>query len=248
MALISLRMGRHPESRLIPSCREIPKPAGNTGKGRVFTDNGSSSRKNGIAVPPDLAKRQPTKNRREPTRYIRHEEGDFDTAAKPNRSLMTMAPVVGRTTTVCPPENANAAKDLIMTNMAISTTSSTAKWMEARPGEHSFIRVPAGDMAIVQRPTDIILGSSAGDARATVVTGLSLRAAVGPVATQVGLRAHLMSDEAKAFVAAGESFVAHETLNHSSREYVRDAVQVNSAEGFNARVRRSELYLSIHKY
>jgi len=161
---------------------------------------------------------------------------------------MTMAPVVGRTTTVCPPENANAAKDRIMTNTAISTTSSTAKWMEARPGEHSFIRVPAGDMAIVQRPTDIILGSSAGDARATVVTGLSLRAAVGPVATQVGLRAHLMSDEAKAFVAAGESFVAHETLNHSSREYVRDAVQVNSAEGFNARVRRSELYLSIHKY
>ncbi|NKJ08222.1 hypothetical protein FHT29_005232 [Rhizobium sp. SG741] len=135
-----------------------------------------------------------------------------------------------------------------MTNTAISTTSSTGKWMEARPGEHSFIRVPAVGMAIVQRPTDIILGSSAGDARATAVTGLSLRAAVGPVATQVGLRAHLMSDEAKAFVAIGESFAAHETVNHSSREYVRDAVQVNSAEGFNARVRRSELYLSIHKY
>ncbi len=48
-----------------------------------------------------------------------------------------------------------------------------------------------------------------------------------------------MSDEAKAFVAIGESFASHETVNHSSREYVRDTVHVNSAEGFNARVRRT---------
>ncbi len=36
-----------------------------------------------------------------------------------------------------------------------------------------------------------------------------------------------------------ESFAAHETVNHSSREYVRDTVHVNSVEGFNARVRRT---------
>ena len=40
-------------------------------------------------------------------------------------------------------------------------------------------------MAIVQRPADITPGSTAGDARAAVVTGLSLRAAVGAIATQV---------------------------------------------------------------
>ncbi len=48
-----------------------------------------------------------------------------------------------------------------------------------------------------------------------------------------------MSDEAKAFMAIGESFAAHETVNHSSREYVRDTAHVNSVEGFNARVRRT---------
>jgi hypothetical protein len=48
-----------------------------------------------------------------------------------------------------------------------------------------------------------------------------------------------MSDEAKAFMAIGESFAAHETVNHTSREYVRDTVHVNSVEGFNARVRRT---------
>jgi hypothetical protein len=94
-------------------------------------------------------------------------------------------------------------------------------------------------MAIVQRPADVTPGSTAGDARAAVVTGLSLRAAVGAITTQVGLHAHLMSDEAKTFMAIGESFAAHETVNHSSREYVRDAVHVNSVEGFNARVRRT---------
>jgi len=46
-----------------------------------------------------------------------------------------------------------------------------------------------------------------------------------------------MSDEAKAFMAIGESFAEHETVKHSSGEYVRDAVHVNSVEGFNSRVR-----------
>jgi hypothetical protein len=40
-------------------------------------------------------------------------------------------------------------------------------------------------------------------------------------------------------MAIGESFARHETVNHSNREYVRDAVHVNSAEGFNSRIRRT---------
>lgn len=33
-----------------------------------------------------------------------------------------------------------------------------------------------------------------------------------------------MSDEAKAFIALGENYASHDTVKHSSREYVRDAV------------------------
>lgn len=40
-------------------------------------------------------------------------------------------------------------------------------------------------------------------------------------------------------MSLGESFDEHETVKHSSGEYVRDAVHVNSAEGFNSRVRRT---------
>ena len=48
-----------------------------------------------------------------------------------------------------------------------------------------------------------------------------------------------MSGEWKAFMSLGESFAEHKTVKHSSGEYVRDAVHVNSAEGFNSRVRRT---------
>ncbi|OBQ83732.1 hypothetical protein A9K71_23190 [Mesorhizobium sp. WSM3873] len=58
-------------------------------------------------------------------------------------------------------------------------------------------------------------------------------------ATQLWMesRAQLMSDEWKAFMAVGESVAKHVTLKLSSGEDVRDAVHVNSVEGFNARVR-----------
>lgn len=106
-----------------------------------------------------------------------------------------------------------------------------------RKGQAKTEKTPV--MAIAQRPADLTPGSAAGDARATVVSSLSLRAAVGAIAMQVELHAHLMSDEAKAFMAIGESFATHQTVNHTDREYVRDTVHVNSVEGFNARVRRT---------
>ncbi len=40
-------------------------------------------------------------------------------------------------------------------------------------------------------------------------------------------------------MALGANYARHDTVKHSSREYVRDAVHVNSVEGFNARVRRT---------
>ena len=45
--------------------------------------------------------------------------------------------------------------------------------------------------------------------------------------------AHLMSDAAKAFVAVGQKFAAHDTINHRAKEYVRGSVHANSAEGFS---------------
>jgi hypothetical protein len=106
-----------------------------------------------------------------------------------------------------------------------------------RKGQANTEKTPI--IAMVQRPSDIVPGTLAGDARAAVVTGLSLRAAERAIETQIEPDAHLMSDEAKAFMAIGERFAGHETVNHSSGEYARGNVHVNSTEGFNSRVRRT---------
>jgi ISXO2-like transposase domain len=83
------------------------------------------------------------------------------------------------------------------------------------------------------------VGAAAGDARAAVVDDLSTSEAKQILETEVEPEARLMSDEWKAFIAVGKGFAAHDTVRHSRREYVRGSVHVNSAEGFNARVRRT---------
>ena len=50
---------------------------------------------------------------------------------------------------------------------------------------------------------------------------------------------HLMSDAWPVFGVMGGCFAAHDSAKHADREFVRGIVHVNSAEGFNARVRRT---------
>jgi hypothetical protein len=94
-------------------------------------------------------------------------------------------------------------------------------------------------LAVVQRPSTTAPGAPAGDARAAVVANLSMDEVERVLEKEVDRRAHLMSDEWKAFVAVGQSFAAHETIQHGRREYVRGPVHANSVEGFNLRVQRT---------
>jgi hypothetical protein len=40
-------------------------------------------------------------------------------------------------------------------------------------------------------------------------------------------------------VSLGSAFAAHDTVHHKAREYARGPVHINSAEGFNDRIRRT---------
>ncbi|EIM30677.1 transposase [Microvirga lotononidis] len=40
-------------------------------------------------------------------------------------------------------------------------------------------------------------------------------------------------------VSLGSAFSAHDTIHHKAREYARGPVRINSAEGFNDRMRRT---------
>jgi transposase-like protein len=106
-----------------------------------------------------------------------------------------------------------------------------------RKGQPRTTKTPV--LAVVQRPGAIIIGAPAGDARAAVVDDLSVREAERVLEKEVEPEAHLMSDEWKAFIAVGQAFAAHDTVQHSKQEYVRGSIHANSAEGFNSRVRRT---------
>ncbi len=106
-----------------------------------------------------------------------------------------------------------------------------------RKGQRRTTKAPV--LAMVQRPGALTVGAPAGAARAAVVDDLSTFEAEQVLETEVEPEARLMSDEWKAFIAMGRQFAVHDTVRHSTREYVRGAVHVNSAEEFNSRVRRT---------
>jgi hypothetical protein len=59
-------------------------------------------------------------------------------------------------------------------------------------------------------------------------------------------KAHLMSDEWKAFGSMGSAFTAHDTVHHKAREYAWCPVHINSAESFNDRIRHTVLGVFHH--
>ncbi|QRM35422.1 IS1595 family transposase [Microvirga sp. VF16] len=106
-----------------------------------------------------------------------------------------------------------------------------------RKGEPKTLKTPA--LVAVQRPPDVSVGTPSGEVRAAVIGDLSESEADRVLTETVDPKAHLMSDEWKAFVSIGTAFAAHDTVHHKAREYARGPVHINSAEGFNDRVRRT---------
>jgi hypothetical protein len=90
-----------------------------------------------------------------------------------------------------------------------------------------------------QTPTLANLTVSAGEVRAAVIEDLSESEADRVLTEAVDPKAHLMSDEWKAFMSLGNAFAAHDTVRHKARECARGLMHINSAEGFNDRVRRT---------
>jgi hypothetical protein len=99
------------------------------------------------------------------------------------------------------------------------------------------LKTPA--FVAVQRPPDVSVGSSSGEVRAAVIEDLSESEADRVLTDAVNPAAHLMSDEWKTFVSLGSAFASHDTVHHKAREYARGPVHINSAEGFNDRIRRT---------
>jgi transposase-like protein len=106
-----------------------------------------------------------------------------------------------------------------------------------RKGQPKTLKIPA--LVAVQRPPDVSAGSPSGEVRAAIIGDLSEPEADRVLTDAVNPAAHLMSDEWKTFVSLGSAFASHDTVHHKAREYARGPVHINSAEGFNDRIRRT---------
>jgi transposase-like protein len=104
----------------------------------------------------------------------------------------------------------------------------------------------ASVLGLVERPLDLTPGAPAGEVRVkTVASGSNVD--IGRMfETTISPDAHLLTDEAKAFMAIGTGFPAHDTVCHKERIYVRGTVHTNAADGLADRIRRTVLGVFHH--
>jgi hypothetical protein len=106
-----------------------------------------------------------------------------------------------------------------------------------RKGEPKTLKTPA--LVPVQRPPDVSVSAPADETRVAMIESLSESDAGRILSEAVNPSAHMMSDEPEAFVSIGTGFAARDTVRDKAREYARSPVHINSAEGFNDRIRRT---------
>jgi transposase-like protein len=100
-----------------------------------------------------------------------------------------------------------------------------------RPNQHTD-KTPV--LALVNRET--------GEVRAQVVAETTVNA--GNISKFLGSHVDLANsvlhtDESRVYNEVGPQFIDHQQVNHSKKEYVRDGVSTNRAEGFFAQLKRS---------
>lgn len=58
------------------------------------------------------------------------------------------------------------------------------------------------------------------------------------MASNISLKSHLMTDEARTYTYVGHNFASHGTVAHALKEYVRGAVHTNTVEGYFSILKR----------
>ncbi len=114
-------------------------------------------------------------------------------------------------------------------NMHMDKADAPRKITPGAPVAHSH-KTPV--MALVNRTTSEVIAQVT-----TSVNKDNIRKFIGSHVDMANSALH--TDESLVYTAIGEHFQAHETVNHSKREYVRGNVTSNQAESFFAQLKRS---------
>ncbi len=78
----------------------------------------------------------------------------------------------------------------------------------------------------------VALVERGGDVRSFNVPAAYLDTVVSIVQKNIAKESRLQTDESRLYVEVGKEFAAHETVNHSAKEYARGDVTTNTVEGY----------------
>jgi transposase-like protein len=82
------------------------------------------------------------------------------------------------------------------------------------------------------KQTVIALVERGGSVRSFSVPGAYLDQVIGIVRDNIDRESRLHTDESKLYHRVGKEFAAHETVNHTNKEYARGDVTTNTVEGY----------------
>jgi transposase-like protein len=85
---------------------------------------------------------------------------------------------------------------------------------------------------VVHKRAIIALVERGGDVRSFHVPSAHLSNVTEIVKANIDRESRLHTDESKLYVKVGNEFAAHETVNHSTKEYARGDVTTNTVEGY----------------
>lgn len=113
-------------------------------------------------------------------------------------------------------------------------------WIGGKPANrHGHRSGQGGQGATDKQP--VIVADPEGDGARPLVHAAASHAGQrdGAVDGNVSTDAELHTDESAVYTPVGSRFAAHRTVNHSKKEYVREGVTTNAAEGYFSQLKRS---------
>ncbi len=115
-------------------------------------------------------------------------------------------------------------------------------WIGGAPkNRHANKRNPDARQGLTDKtPIVTLVNKSTGEARSRVVDDVTAKTLKGVIADNVKMKeTTLHTDSAGAYGSFSTDLLAHESVNHTESEYVRDGVSTNMAEGYFSQLKRS---------
>jgi len=120
-------------------------------------------------------------------------------------------------------------------SMFVGTVVADETWIGGKPGNRHFCKSGTDKTPVLS-----LVNCETGEVRSKVIpdiTGKTLRKVIAERVDMAGSVLH--TDGGPQYRDLGTEFAAHKTVDHYAREYVRDGVSTNQAEGYFSQLKRS---------